>query len=199
MRGSVVKKGGRWYVKIELDPDLGTGKRRQKWHSGYRTRRDAERARIDLLSRFDRGEYVEPSHQTLGEFLNEWLKAIEPTVRLSTFDSYSRNVRNHVTAPSAPCVSPRSTRGCSTASTHFCSRRDGEGPRGRVPATRQRSSSGPASCAPMVARSTPPRPGSVRRSPRPSTSPRTRSPRCCDVASPTRRRRGRGRGSIGEP
>ena len=98
MRGSVVKKGDRWYVKIELDPDPATGRRRQKWHSGYRTKREAERARVDLLSKFDRGEYVEPSHQTLADFLDEWLKAIEPTVRPSTFDSYSRNVRNHVIA-----------------------------------------------------------------------------------------------------
>mgnify|MGYP000250479309 CR=1 FL=1 len=98
MRGSVVKKGDRWYVKIELDPEPGNGKRRQKWHSGYRTKRDAERARVDLLSKFDRGEYVEPSHQSLGEFLTEWLVAIEPTIRLSTFDSYSRNVKNHVIA-----------------------------------------------------------------------------------------------------
>jgi integrase len=58
----------------------------------------AERARVDLLSKFDRGDYVEPTHQTLGEFLEEWLRAIEPTVRPSTFDSYSRNVRNHVIA-----------------------------------------------------------------------------------------------------
>ena len=96
MRGSVVKKGDRYYVKIELDPDPATGGRRQKWHSGYRTKREAERARVDLLSKFDRGEYVEPSHQTLGEFLEEWLRAIEPTIRPSTFDSYSRNMRNHV-------------------------------------------------------------------------------------------------------
>ena len=96
MRGSVVKKGGRWYVKIELDPDPGTGHRRQKWHSGFRTRREAERARVDLLSKFDRGEYVEPSQQTLADFLTEWLQAIEPTVRPSTFDSYTRNVRLHV-------------------------------------------------------------------------------------------------------
>lgn len=54
MRGSVVKKGTRWYVKIELDPDAGTGRRRQKWHSGYSTKREAERARIDLLSKFER-------------------------------------------------------------------------------------------------------------------------------------------------
>jgi hypothetical protein len=96
MRGSVVKKGGRWYVKIELDADPGTGRRHQKWHSGFRTRREAERARVDLLSKFDRGEYVEPSQQTLGEFLTDWLRAIEPTVRPSTFDSYSRNMRLHV-------------------------------------------------------------------------------------------------------
>jgi integrase len=98
MRGSVVKKGTRWYVKIELDPDAGTGQRKQKWHSGFRTRRDAERARIDLLAKFDRGEYVEPSHQTVAEFLSDWLAAIEPTVRPATFDSYKRNVRLHVVA-----------------------------------------------------------------------------------------------------
>lgn len=98
MRGSVLKKGDRWYVKIELDPDPGTGRRRQKWHSGFRTRRDAERARIDLLSKFDRGEYVEPSRQTVAEFVSDWLAAIEPTVRPSTFDSYRRNLRLHVVA-----------------------------------------------------------------------------------------------------
>lgn len=98
MRGAVVKKGTRWYVKIELDPDPATGQRRQKWHSGYKNKREAERARIDLLSKFDRGEYVEPSHQTVADYLADWLKAIEHTVRPSTFDSYSRNVSNHVVA-----------------------------------------------------------------------------------------------------
>jgi len=98
MRGSVVKKGTRWYVKIELDPDPATGQRRQKWHSGYKTKREAERARIDLLSKFDRGEYVEQSHQTVADYFVDWLKATEHTVRPSTFDSYSRNVKNHVVA-----------------------------------------------------------------------------------------------------
>lgn len=98
MRGSVVKKGTKWYVKIELDPDPATGRRRQKWHSGFANKREAERARVDLLAKFDRGEYVEPSHQTVADYFADWLKAIEHTVRPSTFDSYSRNVRNHVVA-----------------------------------------------------------------------------------------------------
>jgi integrase len=67
-----------------------------KWHSGYRTKKDAERGRTDLLSKLDRGEYVEPSHHTVGDFLLEWLDTMEPTVRPSTFESYSRNVHNHV-------------------------------------------------------------------------------------------------------
>ncbi len=96
MRGSIVKKGGRYYVKLELDPDPASGRRRQRWHSGYATKREAERARVDLLSKLDRGEYVPPTHQTLGAYLTEWLITIEPTVRQSTFDSYQRNMRLHV-------------------------------------------------------------------------------------------------------
>jgi integrase len=98
MRGSVVRRDSRYYVKIELDPDPVTGRRRQKWHSGYQTKREAERARVDLLSKFDRGEYVEPSQQTVADYLSDWLKAIEYTIRPSTFDSYSRNMHNHVIA-----------------------------------------------------------------------------------------------------
>jgi integrase len=96
VRGSVVKKGSRWYVKLELDPDPATGRRRQRWHSGYATKREAERARIDLLSKLDRSEYVTPTQQTLGDYLTEWLVTIEPTVRRSTYDSYQRNMHLHV-------------------------------------------------------------------------------------------------------
>lgn len=95
-RGSVVKRGAKYAVVLELDPDPVTGKRRQKWHSGFRTRVEAERARTDLLSKLDQGTYVSPTKATLGEFLVEWLDAIGPTVRASTADSYRRNVENHV-------------------------------------------------------------------------------------------------------
>jgi integrase len=98
MRGTVTKKGGKWYVVVERPTDPLTGKRRPKWHSGFKTKKEAERARIDLLSKLDRGEYVEPSQQTLADYLVEWLIAIEHTVRPSTFDSYKRNMHNHVIA-----------------------------------------------------------------------------------------------------
>jgi len=42
MRGSVNKRGTGYSVVVELERDPQTGKRRQKWHSGYRTKREAE-------------------------------------------------------------------------------------------------------------------------------------------------------------
>jgi integrase len=81
---------------IELDRDPITGKRRQKWHSGYRTRREAERARIQLLAALDAGTYVEPRRQRLQAYIDEWLAAIQPTIREATFYSYKRNLRLHV-------------------------------------------------------------------------------------------------------
>jgi integrase len=96
MRGSVIRRGDVYYVKIELDPDPATGKRRTKWHSGYGTKREAERARVDLLSKFDRGVYVEPSQETVAEFLEHWLVSIRPTLKATTWNGYRSKVRNHV-------------------------------------------------------------------------------------------------------
>jgi integrase len=96
MRGSVIRRGDVYYVKIELDPVSATGKRRTKWHSGYRTKREAERARVDLLSKFDRGVYVEPSQETVAEFLDHWLVSIRPTLKATTWNGYRSKLRNHV-------------------------------------------------------------------------------------------------------
>jgi hypothetical protein len=96
MRGSVVKRGDRYSVVVELDRDPITGKRRQRWTSGYRTKRDAERALSEIVASVHSGNYLEPTKQTLAEFATDWLAAIEPTLRPATHYSYSRNLRLHV-------------------------------------------------------------------------------------------------------
>ncbi len=96
MRGSVIKRGDGWSVVIDAGRDP-SGKRIRKWHSGFKTRKEAERARTEILSRLDRGTYVEPTRRMLGEFLEqEWLPAIQARIRPSTWDSYARNLRLHV-------------------------------------------------------------------------------------------------------
>jgi integrase len=96
MRGSVVKRGDGYTVIVELDRDPITGKRRQKWHSGFRTKRDAERALSEIVASVHSGTYLEPTKQTLSDFTREWLAAIKPTIRPSTHYSYSRNLQLHV-------------------------------------------------------------------------------------------------------
>jgi integrase len=95
--GSVVKRGNSYSVAVELGKDPVTGKRRpKKWHSGFRTKREAERALTELQAAADGGSYVPKSRQTVRDYLGEWLAAIAPTVRAATHYSYSRNLQLHV-------------------------------------------------------------------------------------------------------
>ncbi len=95
MRGSVVKKNDRWYVVIE-DKDPATGARKRRWHSGFRTKREAQAACNELAAAMQRGDYLQANKQTVGEFVGEWLATIAPTVRPSTLDKYERDLRAHV-------------------------------------------------------------------------------------------------------
>ena len=95
MRGSVVKKNDRWYVVIE-DRDPATGARKRRWHSGFRTKREAQGACNELAAAMQRGDYLQANRQTVGEFAMEWLATIAPTVRPSTLDKYQRDLRAHV-------------------------------------------------------------------------------------------------------
>ena len=96
MRGSVIKRGSSYSIVLDLGrgPD---GKRQRKWHSGYRTRKDAERARIELLARLDQGSYVEPSRLTLAAFLrDQWLPGLTGRVRPTTVHGYTTNLERYV-------------------------------------------------------------------------------------------------------
>jgi Arm DNA-binding domain/Phage integrase, N-terminal SAM-like domain len=92
VRGHIVKPSAKrsnlWAVVIELPRDPITGKRKQKWHSGFRTRKEAERKLAEILTRLDQGTYVEQSRMTLSAFLDEWLPAVRSTVRPSTCATY---------------------------------------------------------------------------------------------------------------
>jgi hypothetical protein len=96
VRGSIIRRGATYSVVLDLGrgPD---GKRIRDWHPGYRTRRDAERARVELLARIDQGSYVEPSRTTFGPFLDEqWLPGLASQVRPTTLHGYRTNLARYV-------------------------------------------------------------------------------------------------------
>jgi integrase len=64
--------------------------------SGFRTEREASVAMTEALSKVHKRSYVSPTRETLADYLNEWLEAIKPSVRVSTWRSYELNVRVHL-------------------------------------------------------------------------------------------------------
>lgn len=97
MRGTVIKRGKTWAVVVDVGRDPFTGQRMRRWHSGYSTKRDAERARTEVLTRLDHGTYVEPDRRAPGPYLEiDWLPAMRARLRASTWDSYARNIRLHI-------------------------------------------------------------------------------------------------------
>ncbi len=90
------KETVRWYVVVDLGFDH-EGRRRQKWHGGFRTRREAEAARAKLVTELNTGSYVVPGRTTLEEWIRDsWLPMTEPRVKPTTFHSYKRNLELHV-------------------------------------------------------------------------------------------------------
>jgi integrase len=81
--------------------------RRQQFRSGFRTKKDAQRALTAALRAVDTGSYVDPSKQTLAHYLlDEWLPARKPKQRtgrrhrgqvsLGTWSSYKGDLQAHV-------------------------------------------------------------------------------------------------------
>jgi integrase len=85
-----------WYVVIDLGVDE-TGRRRQKWHGSFRTRKEAEVARAKLVDNVHSGTYIAPDRTTLSEWVTDsWLSMTATRVKPSTLFSYRRNLEIHV-------------------------------------------------------------------------------------------------------
>ena len=87
--GHIRKRGKRWYYVHGVD-DPATGRRRQKWHGGYPSRQDAERALRESLTSLDTGTWTEPTKLTYATYVNEiWLPQMWDQVESSTLESYA--------------------------------------------------------------------------------------------------------------
>jgi integrase len=96
MRGTVIKRGNGYSVVLDLGrgPD---GKRIRKWHSGYRTRRLAERAQVALVAKLQDGEYVDPSALTLAGLFDQVFDGLESIGRdARTVERHRELARLHV-------------------------------------------------------------------------------------------------------
>jgi hypothetical protein len=85
-----------WYVVVDNERGLD-GRRRQNWHGGFRTRREADVARAHIVDALHNNRYVTPANQTLAHWLLEqWLPAIKMRIKPTTHSSYLQIMRSHV-------------------------------------------------------------------------------------------------------
>ena len=85
--------GSSYSVVLDLGhgPD---GKHIRKRHSGYQTRKDAERAQVELLAALGRGTYGGTVQAHHGRFLREdWLPGLRAQVRPGTWQSINPRLR----------------------------------------------------------------------------------------------------------
>jgi integrase len=100
-RGTVIKRGNKFSVVLDLGENE-QGKRIRRWHSGYRTKKEAERARTELLGKLDAGEYVAPTNVDMRQFVcDRWLPSIESQVvggrlKPNTAASYRAQVNSYI-------------------------------------------------------------------------------------------------------
>lgn len=95
MRGSVVKRGGKWSIVFDLGRDE-SGKRKQKWIGGYRTKKEAQAALAEQVTAVEQGSYIPPANQSVAEFLVDWGNQKKLQVRPSTWRSYEWTLNYHV-------------------------------------------------------------------------------------------------------
>lgn len=95
MKGHVTERSpGKWAIVLDLYDEKG--KRRRKWHSFSGTKRKAEEECARLITAIKNGNYVEPTKQTIAEFLDEWLDFIKPSVAPKTHERYTEILQKGV-------------------------------------------------------------------------------------------------------
>jgi integrase len=97
-RGHIRQRGSSWAVVVELEPDARSGRRRQRWISGFKSRPEAARALPGILLDLDlAGAQPSTSRQTTAQYLRGWLETLPPRgLRQTTIDGYRVSIENHL-------------------------------------------------------------------------------------------------------
>ncbi|MGE7427148.1 tyrosine-type recombinase/integrase [Bacillus thuringiensis] len=96
MKGHIRKRGNKYCIVIDIGPDPETGKRRQKWFSGYKTKKEAENDVAKKITELNEGTFVEPSKVTLKDYLIQWLEIKKMSVEKSSLSRYKSNINKHI-------------------------------------------------------------------------------------------------------
>jgi integrase len=99
VKGHTRKRGRSWCFVLDIGRDPVTGKRKQKWVSGFATRKEAEKALRRALGRMDADKDPVPPKITLAAYVEtQWLPLLEAIdkPRPRTRAGYEAHLRRYV-------------------------------------------------------------------------------------------------------
>ena len=98
MTGSLQIKNGKYYAVLNFKDN--EGKRKQKWVSldmdVKNNKRRAEQALAKLVGEYEKANIDTINDQSFSDFMDEWLKVIKASVKITTYNSYEVHYRNHI-------------------------------------------------------------------------------------------------------
>lgn len=88
MRGSIVKRGKKYSIVIYLGTDE-KGKKKQKWISGFNTKKEAERELNKVLVQVESNDYINVEKMKVRDYFNHWLDTyVDINLEKTTADGY---------------------------------------------------------------------------------------------------------------
>lgn len=96
MKGHIVQRGPKRFIVVVDEGRDEKGRRRQRWHSGFTSKKDAQRGLNQILHALAQGSYVRPNDITVAEFLRDWLPGIKSQIRPGTWSLYRTTVQAHI-------------------------------------------------------------------------------------------------------
>lgn len=84
-------KKNQWWFEIYLGKDEN-GKKIQKKKRGFKTKKEADKAMVEIENAFNTGKYFEPSMMLFKDYLSDWLNNKQDIGR-QTRINYESNIR----------------------------------------------------------------------------------------------------------
>jgi integrase len=89
MRGHIRERSpGRWAIVLDVR-DPASGKRKRRWYSFAGTKREAQKECARLITEMERGTYVEPTRETVANFLERWIEHMQGQVSPRSHERYA--------------------------------------------------------------------------------------------------------------
>ncbi len=97
MRGTIIKRGNAYRIKVSLGKDPTTGKYISHYETVQGNKKDAEKRLNDVIHQHENGTFVKPGKATVAEYLSQWLKNYA-SVNLAphTVEGYESIINRHL-------------------------------------------------------------------------------------------------------